>query len=192
MRKICITILFAFSIFTISCGVIGGSSGVEVKAADVDKTFEPKTAIAYIDRTLKRPTLSVYLANFDFNPKNRGDLFRPNVRENPENIVVRFEIISDEKAEPKDNFKTGETLLSKGDDSKQRFYSLNVVRVLNDSSETVNMKNYKDSKINITSLTDEEIAGTFDIQFIAVGEDKKTDENAFAKGSFKAKFWKEN
>ena len=192
MKKMYAAIIFASLMLVISCGSAGVNSGVEIKAGDFEKTFEPKTALAYINRSLKRPTLSVFLANFDFNPKDKGELIRPNVSGNPENVVIRVEIISDEKAEPNDSFKQGETVSVKGDDSQQRFYSMNIYRTENNSTQSVKLKDYKEAKVNIMTLTDEEYAGSFDIRFSAIGKDNQVDENAFAKSKFKAKFWKEN
>lgn len=192
MKKVYAAVIFASLMLVVSCGSLGGNSGVEIKAGDFDKKFEPKTALAYIDRKLKRPTLSVFLANFDFNPKDRGDLFHPNVSGNPDNVVIRVEIISDEKAEPNDSFKQGETVSVKDNNSQLRFYSMNIYRAENNSTQSVKLKDYKEAKVNITNLTDEEYAGSFDIRFSAIGKDNQVDENAFAKGEFKAKFWKEN
>lgn len=191
MRKIYVAILFSSLLLIVSCASLGGNSGVAVDAAEVEKSFEPKTSWAFVDSKLNRPTLNVFLANYDFNPKNRGDLFRPGLDRNPENIIVRFEVLNPENADPKDVFKPGVYNLE-DDSSKQRFSLLNIIRIKNGSVETVKVKKYKEAKVNIESVTDEEVSGTFDIQFVAIGENNTDDENASAKGSFKAKFWKEN
>lgn len=197
MKKIILLAIFclALSICSISCGTSGGSSGgssgVTIKAADVEKTFEPKTSIAYIDKQKTRPVLYISLANFEFAPKDRGDFLKPTVTGNPENTFMRMEILADEKADQANPFKLGETLLAKGDDSKQRVYTLNISRLVNNATQTLPVIKFKEAKITLDSLTDEEVTGSFDYQIAAKGADGKTDENAVAKGSFKAKIWKE-
>lgn len=183
----------AVSIFSISCGTLGGNSGVTIKAADVEKTFEPKTSIAYIDRQSEdRPVLHISLANFDFDPKDRGNFLKPSVIGDPDNVLIKIEIIAAETADSKDSFKLGETFLAKEDDSIQRVYALNIKRLVKNTTETLAVINFKEAKITLDSLTDEEVSGSFEYQFVARGKDGETDENAIAKGNFNAKMWKEN
>ena len=194
MKNIILIAIFclAVSIFSISCGSLGGSSGVTIKAADVEKTFEPNTSIAYIDKQTDRPVLRISLANFEFAPKDKGDFLRPTVTGKPENLLIKMEILADEKADPTKPFKLGETLLAKGDDSKQRVFALNISRLVKNATQTLPVIKYKEAKITLDSVTDKEVTGSFDFQFAAKGTDGETDENAIAKGSFKAKIWKEN
>jgi hypothetical protein len=103
-----------------------------------------------------------------------------------------MEVMAAEGADSERPFKLGETSLSKGKDSIQRVYSLNIMRLAKGATKTIPIIKYRDAKITLDSVTGKEVTGSFDFQYEVRNTDGSKDENAVAKGTFKAEIWKES
>jgi hypothetical protein len=180
MKKTIITFLCGISLFFAGCGILGGS-GLKVKVPGKEADFTPKLGFAY---STTMGANIIHLANFEI-PDFKNDSASHQKLKADADDKIRIEIVLRIK-DKKENtaFEPGEYVFrdwskSSGSDKPEKEVDRIEVYFPNNGKEKGELLSHTGNggTLNLTSVTDDKIAGTINIE----GKD------GVLKGNFTAK-----